>query len=315
MGDPRVLPDPQNLDTVQRPHLVVMSPFYLDQTEVTVAAFRASGLAKMDDPVPYLRDPISFDPSEGTDSQYFWCTFSEAPGAGPPPDSEALPVNCVKAETARAFCQARGDGSDLPTEAQFEYAAGGVAGFPYVWGTDDPTCADAVFGRAGLGAVVEFYGTCRAPQDTGGPLAPRSGKRDRLDLEGGTVYDLAGNLPSGPSTGGTDRTSPAGHFTSRTTRGAPPGLAQMICIPRVAARGRRRGLRCARASASRSDRSRSPNTPPASASAARVPGVKGLSLRPVVCPPRTRGRSAHRDPVRPSPCDRAPGPGTLCRVA
>jgi formylglycine-generating enzyme required for sulfatase activity len=93
-------------------HRVQVSGFCLDETEVTVAAYRG-------------------------------CT---APGCtpagtatlcnGPVPGRDRHPINCVDWNQARAFCRARG--GDLPTEAQWELAARGTDGRSFPWGNAAP---------------------------------------------------------------------------------------------------------------------------------------------------------------------------------
>jgi formylglycine-generating enzyme required for sulfatase activity len=84
----------------------------------------------------------------------------------------------------------------LPSEAQFEYAAGGLASSLYVWGQEDPSCGDAVFGVSGYGVTFGQDDECRPSSDFGGPLPPLRARsdRDQLALAGGTLVDLAGNL-------------------------------------------------------------------------------------------------------------------------
>ena len=166
-----------NLRSESREALVVLSPFYVDATEVTVGAFRASRLAKLDDPA--ISAPRT-------------CTFTEARGG-----NEALSVNCVSKAAAEAFCKA--NGKELPTSAELEYLQGGLRGDPYVWGVDPPQCADAVFARnAGSdpdAAYFELTSAGRACNRLGiGPARAGEGARDRLVFEGGDVLDLTGNL-------------------------------------------------------------------------------------------------------------------------
>jgi formylglycine-generating enzyme required for sulfatase activity len=98
---------------------------------------------------------------------------------------------------ALLFCQSQG--KTLPTEAQLEYLVGGVEGHRYVWGDDDPGCADAVWGRDGFGILSTFLpNTCLDRSNflglMGGPEPPPHGARDVLSLRTGVVYDLVGNV-------------------------------------------------------------------------------------------------------------------------
>jgi formylglycine-generating enzyme required for sulfatase activity len=98
----------------QPPHMVTLSMYCMDLTEVTVAAYRL-------------------------------CT---APGCTTPSTGDFLnwgitgrdnhPINGVDWNQSRAYCQWRG--GDLPTEAQWEYAARGsdVANHIYPWGNNTP---------------------------------------------------------------------------------------------------------------------------------------------------------------------------------
>jgi len=76
---------------------------------------------------------------------------------------------------------------DLPTEAQLQYAASGLAGHFFVWGDDEPSCDDAVFLRSSI-----FLPDSRCPGESYEPAG--RGRRDRLSLPTGEVVDLAGNL-------------------------------------------------------------------------------------------------------------------------
>ena len=94
-------------------HEVKVASFWMDETEVTVSAFQAC-------------------PSSagcGTPATASYCNWSVG-GRG------NHPVNCVDWNQARAYCRWRG--GDLPTEAQWEFAARGSDGRTYPWGNDAP---------------------------------------------------------------------------------------------------------------------------------------------------------------------------------
>jgi formylglycine-generating enzyme required for sulfatase activity len=118
--------------------LVVLSPFFLDAREMTVAQARAAGANQTG--LPTWSGSVS-----GT-STADWCTYTSRPG---PRDS--LPVTCITWNMARQLCQQRG--ADLPTEAQFEYVHGALRGALYPWGSDAPACDDDIWGRAGFGLL------------------------------------------------------------------------------------------------------------------------------------------------------------------
>jgi eukaryotic-like serine/threonine-protein kinase len=93
-----------------------------------------------------------------------------------------------------ACCPPRG--GDLPTEAQYEYAAGGLQSQLYVWGQDAPTCPDAVYARTSTSAetlTANIQDDCPAV-GIGGPVPAGTGLLDQLIVPGGTVVDLAGDL-------------------------------------------------------------------------------------------------------------------------
>ena len=117
-------------DADEKPvHKVTLTKgFYLDKTEVTVAAYRACVAAG--------------NCSEPDTGKY--CNWKK-------PGREDHPVNCVDWNQATAYCTR--ESKQLPTEAQWEYAArsGGKPGYNYPWGSADATCTRAVMNEAGYG--------------------------------------------------------------------------------------------------------------------------------------------------------------------
>lgn len=88
-------------------HSVHSEAFCMDRTEVTVADFRrctTTGLCR--------------EPGSGPA-----CNFGS-------PDRDNHPVNCVNWAMANAYCLVAN--GRLPTEAEWEYAARGTSGRPYV---------------------------------------------------------------------------------------------------------------------------------------------------------------------------------------
>jgi formylglycine-generating enzyme required for sulfatase activity len=163
------------LDHSGSQRLVVLSPYYLGANEVTVADFRRNGFQT----TPWT----GINGNKENDS----CRFTASPG-----DFENYPVNCVDLKVAREYC--RRMAADLPTEAQYEYAAGALRSAPYVWGSDPPTCDGVAMCQKGLLSPIPGDPTCKALGANGGPLPVGSGKLDRLDLPTGTVVDLIGNV-------------------------------------------------------------------------------------------------------------------------
>jgi formylglycine-generating enzyme required for sulfatase activity len=160
-----------------RERLVVLSPFFLDVREVTVAEIRASGVAKS-----LVPGGLSDDPHEAGQG-IADCTYTSSPG---PLDDR--PVSCVTWGTAAAFCKARG--KHLPSDAELEYAMSGLGASRYVWGDEPPRCSDAIFAR-GKGDACE-NGAER-------PAIAGSAERDRLSLGAASIVDLAGNLKEWPA--------------------------------------------------------------------------------------------------------------------
>ncbi|MCC6899273.1 MAG: formylglycine-generating enzyme family protein [Polyangiaceae bacterium] len=172
MGDPTLDTTDSSEYDGRLERLVVLSPFFVDASEVSVGAFRKSGLATSLFPGGPSDNPHVPGPG------FEHCRYTQSPG-----ELENHPVNCTSWDKARAYCESLGN--SLPSEAQLEYLQSGLGRGPFVWGTEAPACPDAVFDRE-PGAACVAAGT--------GPAAVGSGARDRLELDSVTVVDLAGNL-------------------------------------------------------------------------------------------------------------------------
>ncbi|MBK6534033.1 MAG: SUMF1/EgtB/PvdO family nonheme iron enzyme [Deltaproteobacteria bacterium] len=136
-----------NADT-RPPHAVRLRAFCMDETEVTVAAYRGC--------------PTCAAPGTGAA-----CTWGVT-------GRENHPVNCVSWFQADAYCQALG--KRLPTEAEWEYAARGPEGRVYPWGNTYPD-RQLCWNRRSSGpcAVGSF------PPGTPPPPPRHGGQRPRVD--------------------------------------------------------------------------------------------------------------------------------------
>lgn len=165
------------------PHEVTMSEFWIDQTEVTNAMYAKCVKEGACTPPQKYR-------SSTRDSYYGNSTFAN------------YPVVFVDWKQANTYCQ--WVGKQLPTEAQWEYAARGTDGRTYPWGNDPPSCQLANYSQSnGVDCVGDTWEVGTHP--TG--MSPFG------------VYDMAGNAwewvadwygkyssetatdPTGPSTG------------------------------------------------------------------------------------------------------------------
>lgn len=193
-------------------HTVTLSAFFIDKTEVTVAAYKKCvDAGKCSAPSKCL--------SAGT--------YSPWGVAG----KEQLPVVCVTWQQSDAYCHWTAPNGRLPTEAEWEKAArGNVSGKLYPWGDDWPppamaaNLADKAFGICDAGPVIQGYddGVCG--------LAP-VGQFSAANGYG--LADIAGNVwewtadwhqenyytispptdPQGPATG-TQRVARGGGFVT-----------------------------------------------------------------------------------------------------
>ena len=162
----------------------LMNRFWLDKAEVTVGRWRAVVSAGFKSPTA---TPVENNAPQATAypaSFLSQCTFSATPAAALEP-REDFPLTCVDWYAARAFCQF--EGGDLPTEAQWQYAAtkaGRLFETRFPWGDDPPTCDRAVAGRLEGGA-------CQA---TGWGKAPVTDPAVMNDATPLGVRDLGGNV-------------------------------------------------------------------------------------------------------------------------
>lgn len=143
-----------------RPERVVtVRRFAIDRDEVTVARFRSALARGFTPPTPVSATERDGPPGRGSGTE---CSWSATPRG-----REGYPLSCVTWDTARALC--RFDGGDLPSEAQWEYAAlasGRRAKTQFPWGDEPPDCDRAVYGRGLAGDDCITRGEGLPPSDT-----------------------------------------------------------------------------------------------------------------------------------------------------
>lgn len=152
-------------------HTVVLTkPFCMDATEVTVAAYREC--VKADKCTePQLRDQNSNYREEYHRDRH--------------------PLNMVNWMQATEYCAYREQA--LPTEAQWEWAAGHGDGRLYPWGNDEPTC------ESGHADFTPFGSPKTDPAGDvgchgGGSSEVKAHAKGKSVWPGGEIYDLGGNV-------------------------------------------------------------------------------------------------------------------------
>ena len=174
----------QDGSSVER--FALMNRFWLDKTEVTVGRYRALHSRGFRSPTA---TPIENDAPYFTgmlDLPIHLCSYSTT-ATSSSESREEFPITCVDWDAARAFC--RFAGGDLPTEAQWQYAAS-KAGKPFKtsfpWGDDAPSCDRVVAQRAD----PPGESACIAKGSSLAPVTDAVAVQDATPLG---VLDLGGN--------------------------------------------------------------------------------------------------------------------------
>ncbi len=142
-------------------HSVRVAAFAIDRTEVTKARFRDFLLA-----APAWRKDAQLASAGNGHYLEDWTGTDFPVGEG------ARPVAFVTWPAARAFCA--WEGTRLPTEAEWEFAArGGLSDPEFPWGSDQPDATRANWSGAGVGHT----------SDVG-----------RYPANGYGLFDMAGNV-------------------------------------------------------------------------------------------------------------------------
>lgn len=163
----------------ERPsRFVKVDSFFLDRTEVTVAAYRRCVEAE------------ACTPTVAGDE----CNW----GA---PDRDEFPINCVTWHQAVAYCA--WTGGRLPTEAEWERAARGDDGRPYPWGGTAPDAGGVFRANWGEGLARDLWIRDRWEYDAPvGRFPEGAGPYGTLDQAGNvaewTADAVASDLPDGP---------------------------------------------------------------------------------------------------------------------
>jgi serine/threonine-protein kinase len=147
------------------PHTVSVDAFWIDQTEVTnemFAVFLNSGSDQSQ-----ISSWIDTD-DEDLQVQRVEGSWQAVPGY------EDHPVIEIKWAGAAAYCEWRGEGTRLPTEAEWEKAARGTTDNLYAWGNN-------------IDCSLANYGTCEGSSVRVGSYPTNASPYGALDMTGNVV--------------------------------------------------------------------------------------------------------------------------------
>jgi hypothetical protein len=158
---------------------VLVSPFRMDTTEVTVGRLRALvNAGKFDAELPVAQADV-----DGKRS----CTWLGASDA----TNDALPINCMTWDASVRLCEL--SGGTLPSEAEWEHAARGRGQRrKYTWGDDEPTCCATSIERTEVGGPMRLCGVGIEPAGTHPIKAGACGGIGDVSRDG--VMDLGGSM-------------------------------------------------------------------------------------------------------------------------
>jgi formylglycine-generating enzyme required for sulfatase activity len=144
---------PHLLEREQPPHAVHVSPFYLDVNEATNAEIahwldgtRVVVRNDSDTPTPrFVYDETGALLLADTDPTYGGLELLANSVVGVRSGFEERAAVQITWDAARRYCAAQG--KRLPTEAERDFAASGVARRRYPWGDEEPRCDGVRYGR------------------------------------------------------------------------------------------------------------------------------------------------------------------------
>ncbi|HXK20621.1 MAG TPA: formylglycine-generating enzyme family protein, partial [Polyangiaceae bacterium] len=160
--------------------LTRLRPFFLDQDEVTVGQVReliASGA-------------LGLRPVLAAGGESAGCTYVGQKDAV----NDLYPVNCVSHTLVDEACRALG--KRLPTEAEWEYAAGNQAReTPFPWGSDLNVCAHSITARAVFTFDAQRARSSACASEVGLAVLSRPERGgDAHDVTDNGIRNLAGNV-------------------------------------------------------------------------------------------------------------------------